>query len=117
LTKEEFSSPVNGIVTSDAIDNISYKFEGSHTGYSIYAKITLNENVTNITRSMKKVDHIPLGMEDEKVKAMENIWKLNIPQSQIFIQEGKSSWTSSFTHYWFVPKDKNNILYMTGSGI
>jgi hypothetical protein len=119
LTKEDFSSLINGIIKPGEIDNIFDSFEGSRTGYSVYAKITVKKNIADITDLLKKADNLLPGIEYEKFKEIKknNLWKLDPLKSIIFIQKGTNPWTSSFTHYWFIPKEETNVLYMIGWGI
>jgi hypothetical protein len=122
LTKLEFSSLIDGFIKPEEIDNYLYKFEGSRTGYTIYSKIIVKHNfmIKEKVKSLEKMKQYVLSEVDiERIQELKknNSWKLDISKSNIYRQDGKNSWTSSFIHYWFVPKDEDNTLYIMGWGI
>jgi hypothetical protein len=124
LSFEEFSSLVANAVHAEDIQALDCEFEGSRTGYSIFAKIVLKKDISadKVVKGFKTKTSDSWDSSKEEMERINHLralgwWKLDFTHARVYFQEGENAWTSSFTHVWFLPENEKNTLYVIGHGI
>lgn len=124
------------------IEKLDYIFDGNHAGYRIYAKVRLKKESmkkiltgtemgsykcdTNDTKNVKAWRLISKNTHEEFIVnfVMGRLnplqckwWNLSdLSQVDIYMSKGSNALTFSFTHWWLVPHNEDNVVYLIGSG-